>query len=598
MNTVLKVLMLEDDAEDAEIIQRLITKEKINCEFFVAMDRKNYMKALEEFSPELILSDHSIPQFNSSDALSFAREKIPGIPFIMVTGAASEEFAAKIIKQGADDYILKDRMTRLPAAIKAAMIQRKSQKELNDYKYALDESSIVAITDQKGIIIHANENYCKISKYSLLELIGQHHRICSSNFHSFKFIRGLVLSISNGKSWSGEFCNKAKDGSIFWVDAYIVPFLNLLNKPYQYLAISQDITQRKIAEEALKKSELRLNEAQAVAHIANWEVDIANNTHTWSDELYNILGLNKEEVIPSTELFLSFVDDENTGEAANFLKEELKERRNAKIDFRFKLRNGKKRYGHIEWRFEFDSTNNPCRIFGILQDITERKVAEENVMLLEKKVLNQKIMEQKKIALAVLKGQELERNFIGQELHDNVNQILASSKMYLKSACKKDENVNELIKYPIELIELSIKEIKQLSHRLVLPLKGITLKEMVEDCLYTISANTNIKTSLSYNIGESIISNDLQLNIYRIIQELLNNANKYADAKNIEIVMMANAGTISIIVTDDGIGYNTKIKRLGIGINNITYRVKCFGGKVSIISSEGNGCITNIKIPY
>ncbi len=598
MSTTLRVLMLEDDAADAEIIQRLLKNEKFDCEYFLAMDKNSFMQALDQFSPELILSDHSIPQFSSLDALQIAREKKPGIPFIMVTGAASEEFAATIMKQGADDYILKNRIARLPAAIKAAIIQRKAQKELDDYKYALDKSAIVAILDQKGIIIYANENFSKISKYSLEELIGQHPKIADTGHYSFSFIRALWLSIARGKTWTGEFFNKAKDGSIYWVDAYIVPFLNELNRPYQYLAICQDITKRKKVEDDLKKSELKLKEAQSVAHIANWEVDLLTNTHTWSDELYSILGLKKEEVIPTTELFLSFIGDRNTKEAAKFLTEELKNRRNANVDFRFKLRNGKKRYGHIEWRFEFDTNNNPFRIFGILQDITERKVAEENVKLLEKKVMTQKIIEQKKIAMAVLKGQELERNFLGQELHDNINQILASSKMYLKSAIKQNENVSELIKYPIELIDLSMKEIKQLSHRLVSPSKGITLKEMIEDCLYTISVNTNTQTHLTYKIEEDVMSNDLQLNIYRVIQELLNNANKYAEANNVEIVMMANAGTISIIVTDDGKGFNTKTKKNGIGLSNINHRVKCFGGKVSVISSEGNGCITTIKIPY
>jgi len=102
----------------------------------------------------------------------------------------------------------------------------KRNDKLSDYQYALDESCIVAITDQKGIIQHVNKNFCEISKYSEDELLGQDHRIINSGFHSKEFIRNLWVTIANGKIWKGELKNKAKDGSYYWVDTTIVPFLN------------------------------------------------------------------------------------------------------------------------------------------------------------------------------------------------------------------------------------------------------------------------------------------------------------------------------------------------------------------------------------
>jgi len=162
-----------------------------------------------------------------------------------------------------------------------------SLKEIADIKFALDQSTIVAITDQRGIINYVNDEFCRISKYSREELLGQDHRIINSGYHSKEFIRSLWTTIAGGKVWKGELRNRAKDGSIYWVDTTIVPFLDAAGKPYQYVAIRHDITQLKLAEEQIRQQTIEL---QRAAHLSFTGELAAGLAHEIKNPLAGIQG--------------------------------------------------------------------------------------------------------------------------------------------------------------------------------------------------------------------------------------------------------------------------------------------------------------------
>lgn len=168
------------------------------------------------------------------------------------------------------------------------LISHQNDQDLIDYKYALDKSSMVSIFGLDGIITYVNDKFCEISDYSQEEILGKDHRIFNPELHSKEFIKDLWSKISNGEIFHSEVKNKAKDGSFFWVSATIIPFLNEQGKPYKYLSISYDVTQKKMQEQ-------QLMEVRVLAEKLSRSKDsfITNMSHEIRTPLNAITGLGK-----------------------------------------------------------------------------------------------------------------------------------------------------------------------------------------------------------------------------------------------------------------------------------------------------------------
>jgi two-component system, NarL family, sensor histidine kinase UhpB len=478
MDNILKILMLEDNADEAEMMLRLLKKTSLRFESLLVMNKEDFLLALEDFKPDLILSDNSLPQFNATDALEIIHERSIHVPFILVTGTVSDEFAASIIKLGADDYILKDRLERLPAAIRSALQKKRSEAamRLKEEEISFKASLLAAVgqaiiaTDVDRCVIYWNNAAKKMYGWSKAEAIGRNIIDLIISSQSKEQADQIMDQLKEGNSWSSEFLVHRKDGFVF----------------------------------------------------------------------------------------PAFVTDSPI----------------------------------------YDNQGIFTGIIGVSTDISERKNAERELKTMGQKMLDQKIQEQKKVSRAIIRAQEQERNHIGQELHDNVSQILAVTLLYLGMAAKKNELVKDLVKYPLELIENSIEEIRLLSSKQVTPLRNINLEILIGMLIGNLNKNTSIKTLYDYHVVSPLSDDELKLNIYRIIQIQVNNIIKHAVPSNVSIQIKEAGNFINIDVVDDGKGFDLNKKRKGIGISNMINRIESFNGKMEMESSIGKGCRMRVSMPF
>ncbi|TAL47964.1 MAG: PAS domain S-box protein [Chitinophagaceae bacterium] len=474
MSKLLKILHLEDLSSDAEMAARVLRKAGIAGEILVVDDKDDFTRALKDFSPDIILSDHSLPSFDSHEALRIVKEKGIDVPFILVTATVSEEYAVNIIKDGASDYILKDRLQRLPNAISAA----------------IEKNNLEAAGKLAAETLRSSER-----KYKLL---------FESNPMPMWMISKSTLDV------------------------------------------------------------IAVNEA-AVIHYGYAKEEFLR---------MNAVDLRPDEDIPE---FQEHIQKKNTGISKSRI-------------WRHKKKDGTIIMVDI-MAHDVLYEDIPARLV-LANDVTVRLKADAEIE-------RQRILQQKLIAETSIKVQEREREEIGKELHDNINQILATAKLYLDSSIKKEGQHTELLQKSKENIILAIEEIRKLSHTLVAPSLGdITLTKAIKELINNLHLATQLQIELSMtNYNENAVNNDIKLMIYRIIQEQVNNILKHSRAKNAIIQLSIKDELIYLTVEDDGIGFDSSKSYGGIGLRNINNRAGFYDGITRVISEPGKGCTLEVSIP-
>lgn len=494
---------------------------------------------------------------------------------------------------------------------------RSLEKDIFDYKEALDAADIVAITDENGIIQYANDSFCNISKYSREELLGQTHRILNSGYHPPVFFEKLWQTIASGSIWKGEIRNRAKDGSFYWVDTTIVPFLNEKRKPYKYLAIRSDITAKVEGLAALKKSEEQYKDLFFNALIPMFTTDVkSGKTTTVNDCAVELFGYQSRE-----DFLLNFDPHAHYQDIAEHQRSWVVLVENGEIRH---IQQFKKCDGTLFWVSIFTKLNNEKTLaHTILLDVTPQIKFQEE---LEKKVaertleLSESLSREKEL-------NEIKSNFLGIASHEfrtPLGTILSSTSLLRRHI--EDMNKELTIKH-LDRVASCVNHLNTiLNDFLTLETlrKGFVDFEVAEFNLPDfINAVINeieplIKAnqqSIQYDhTGESFVTQSSKI-LKNILLNLLSNAGKYSGhGQKIEITTKVDSGTLLIKIRDYGIGIPLKdqnklftefyraqnaknIQGTGLGLVIVKNYTALIDGTITFKSRENKGTVFTLTLP-
>ena len=441
----------------------------------------------------------------------------------------------------------------------------KSMKEIADYKFALDESSIVAITDEKGIVKHVNENFCTISKYKRSELIGKDQNIINSLYHPTSYIENIWFTIAKGKIWKGDLKNKAKDETFYWVDTTIVPFLDENKMPYQFMAICADITERKMLEEqqSLLVSLVSSSEDAIISK------DLSGVITSWNMGAEKLFGYTSSEAVGKNVKIL--IPKERMNEESIIL-EKIKEGSSLQ---HYETVRVKKDGSFVDISLTVSPIKNSQGVIigasKIARDITIRKKNEDEIIR-----LNEQLEERVKQRTSELEelNEELESfsYSVSHDLRSPLRAINGYSVRVQESLGKdlsEEDNINfeNIISNTNKMGQLidDLLSFSRLGRTDIVKLP-FSMPELINEIIsgqYIINEKLNIKVNVTHNAPSD-------LNMMRQVWvNLINNAVKYSSKNEktlIEISSSEENGFIKYHIRDNGVGFDMEYANKLFGV--------------------------------
>ena len=475
---------------------------------------------------------------------------------------------------------------------------RKVENQLSKLSFiATRIRSGVIIADTSGRIEWVNKAFERMTGWTLEEVIGKKPReFLQREGYSDKEIRYLSDKLKNLEYARATIINFTKNGDPYHNDIEVTPIFDEQGRHVNFISLQRDVTAeltyiREI--EALKaRYELVVNE---VTHDYIWEWDL-NSEKIVSN--IPIPGIFEKKRIGDKEHYVWTLESVHPEDRPVLL-----ERRKASLDrkasfcgleYRYRDLNGLYRIFTDRSHISYDAQGQPVQMIGAISDITDQRK-------LEKDLVEEKIKQQRLIAQVALQSQERDNNVVAEELHENINQVLSVSKMYLDFYNSKMEHPDQLLVKSMENIEKALTDIRKLSHALATPLMAkYDLMDAIKDLVNYYGAESNpIKINLIDAIDRNArIPQDVKISLYRIVQEQLENVFRHSKATEATIEIRTGDNAVQFMIRDNGIGFDQSlIREESLGFKKIQSRVMTMGGELTLSTSIGNGCLLIGSLP-
>ena len=594
MDALLRILSLEDDLNDFELVRHSLEKEGISCDLERVASRKDFIAAVETGSFDLILADHSLPGFDGLSALEIARNKGPKVPFIFVSGALGEEIAIETLRSGATDYVLKTRLARLGPAVKRALREAKDRakrKLAEEAYYSVVMKSLQGLVlFQEGKIVFANPAMASILGYSLTELLRLSPQAVSHLFHPDDegFIKqAFAESAAPTPPQSGrEVRVLRKDGSVRWLSAFssFVEYGGQMALQSAFV----DITERKRAEGALRESEERYrllveNSTDLVAEVAT------DGTFLYASPNFKaVLGYEPTELINTN--ILANVHGRDLPAVRARLSQE-----SPTGDYRYRHRDGSWHWLESAGR-RFRTSSGNERIVIVCRDVTERKRAEQELVQSRKQL--QRFSEHLENTL------DEERKRMSREIHDELGQLLTILKFDISWIKLNVPAGNKGLEEKVDGMMVSIGEalasVKRISKELRPPqLEALGLCGAIQWDVTSFSGKVGIHSTLRFSPTEFSLDKNLSTVLYRVFHEALTNIARHAQATEVLIELDRKSDSVVLRVQDNGRGISTKELQgtMSLGLVGMRERIRPWNGTLTIAGKKGRGTVVTVQIP-
>ncbi|AEV99827.1 hypothetical protein A4D02_25925 [Niastella koreensis] len=487
---------------------------------------------------------------------------------------------------------------RMSTVLRDISAKKKTEEELKKLSgIARETLSPIIICDVNSRIQWINAAFTRVTEYTLKEAVGRRPEdFLYGEETDRQSIVDLIENKKAGRTFDTDILIYTKSGRKVWVTIQAQPQLDKDGKVSGYFAIGIDSTQRRISEEQILYHQKLLQQAESIAGLGSWETNLKTGVSIWSNEMYSIFGWDTENVVPTIGPQLSVIHDDDMEYVLNSIKDTIEGKGDFDIEHRIIRPDGNTRIIHSQGQLIKNNLGEPEKLIGVVHDVTSVKQAEEQLRNHEAALAEERVEHQRQIARATINTQEKERSDIGKELHDNVNQILASAKLFLSSPFLEGDEREKFTLKAAEHIHLAIEEIRKLSKSLVSPSAAdLGIIETINDMIADIRWAQKIEINFNYaGIDEASLDYGLKLTIYRIVQEQMNNILKHAGASLINITLKEHGKKLILTLFDNGKGFDPQIRRRGIGFNNIINRADVFNGKVDIQSAPGQGCMVRV----